>query len=97
MINLDKIIHIKNKADLKGYNIDRPIHNNNYLFHYLIQLNNLNGLKLERFPIYETNNDNLNGFHLAAKEGFIDILSYLIKNYEEYIYNRNNKKETWFA
>ena len=96
-INIDKILNIKTKDDLKKYDLNKPIYNSNYLFHYLIQLDNLNGLKLYKVPIYETNNDNLNGFHLAAKEGNIKILSYLIKNYEEYIYNRNIKKETWMV
>jgi hypothetical protein len=88
-IDLKKIINIKNKQDLKHFSIDKPIFHLNYLFHYLIILNNLNGLKLIKYPVYIENNDGLNGFHLAAKEDHLSILIYLIETYPEYIYNRN--------
>jgi hypothetical protein len=89
ILDLKKIINIKNKNDIKSYKIDKPIFNNNYLFHYLILLRNLDGLKLLKFPIYKENNDGLNGFHLAAKEYDFDILCYLIENYSDYIYNKD--------
>jgi hypothetical protein len=89
-IDFKKIINIKNVSDLKDYLLDTPIFHSNYLFHYLILINNLDGLKLQKFPIYIENSDGLNGFHLAAKEGNINILSYLIETYPEYIYNKNN-------
>ena len=89
-IDFKKIINIKNVSDLKDFSLDRPIFHSNYLFHYLILINNLNGLKLQKYPIYLENGDGLNGFHLAAKEGNIDILSYFIETYPEYIYNKNN-------
>lgn len=94
-IDFKKIINIQNKSDLKSFPLDKPIFQFNYLFHYLIMLHNLDGLKLQKFPIYKENNDGLNGFHLAAKEYNFDILSYLIKTYPEYIYNRNLKSEAW--
>jgi hypothetical protein len=89
-IDFKKIINIKKKQDLKDFSIDKPIFQSNYLFHYLIILNNLDGLKLIKYPVYIENNDKLNGFHLAAKENHISILIYLIKTYPEYIYNRNS-------
>lgn len=89
-IDFKKIINIKNVSDLKEYILNAPIFHSNYLFHYLILINNLDGLKLQKFPIYIENSDGLNGFHLAAKEGNINILSYLIETYPEYIYNKNN-------
>jgi hypothetical protein len=92
-VDLKKIINIKNREDLKSYPINKPIFKRNFLFHYLILLGNLSGLKLEKFPIYIENNDGLNGFHLAAKESNTDILKYLMKEYPDYIYNQNNKKE----
>jgi hypothetical protein len=94
-IDFKKIINIKNKSDLKSFPLDKPIFQFNYLFHYFIMLHNLNGLKLHKFPVYIENNDGLNGFHLAAKEYNFDVLSYLIKTYPEYIYNRNLKSEAW--
>lgn len=96
-IDFKKIINIKNKSDLKYFQLDKPIFQSNYLFHYLIMLHNFNGLKLQKFPIYIENNEGLNGFHLAAKEYNFEILSYLIKTYPEYLYNRNNKSEAWTA
>ena len=92
-IDFKKIINIKKKEDLREFKIEKPIFQSNYLFHYLIQLGNLDGLKLVRFPIYIENVDNLNGFHLASKEYNFNILCYLIENYSEYIYNRNDNKE----
>ena len=94
-IDWEKIINIKNKQDLKNFPIDKPIHQGNYLFHYLILVGNLDGLKLTKFPIYIENSDGLNGFHLAAKENNMDILSYLIESYPDYIYNRNMQREAF--
>lgn len=94
-IDFDKIINIKNKEDLKDFSIDKPIHLGNYLFHYLVMLNNLAGLKLTKFPVYLENSDGLNGFHLAAKENNISILSYLIETYPEYVNNRNLSREAF--
>jgi len=94
-IDFKKIINIKNKSELKKYQLDKPIYNLNYLFHYLILLDNLSGLKLHKFPIYIVNSDELNGFHLAAKENHLEILEYLIDNYPDYIYNRNKHREAF--
>jgi hypothetical protein len=93
-LNLKKIINIKNEKDLKKFNLNKPIFHNNYLFHYLIIFNKLDILKLYKYPIYKENNNNYNGFHLAAQYDF-DILCYLIKNYPNYLYNRNNKDKTF--
>lgn len=97
-IDFKKIINIKNKEDLKDFELDKPIFtNNNYLFHYLIIGHNLDGLKLAKFPVYIENHDHLNAFDLAAKEYDMDILCYLIETYPEYIYNRNKKRDAFTA
>lgn len=90
--DLNKIINIKNKSDLDKFN-DEPLFYNNYLFHYLIIFNKLDILKLKKFPIYKENDEEMNGFFLASKYNNIKILKYLIRNYKEYIYNKNNKNE----
>ena len=41
------------------------------------------------------NDEELNGFHLAAKYNNYTILNYLIKNYKDYIYNRNDNNENF--
>ena len=94
-IDLETIIKIKSNKKLKKFNIKKPLFLNNYLFHYLILVNNLEALKLTTFPIYIENTDNLNGFHLAAKEDKYEILCYLIDEYPDYIYNVNSKEETF--
>ncbi len=92
-IDFKKIINIKNKQQLKEFSLDKPIFDSNYLFHYLVSIGNIDGLKLEKFPVYLENNDGLNAFHIAAKENQIEILYYLIDNYPDYIYNQNKFKE----
>ena len=94
-IDFENIIKIKSNKKLKKFNIRKPLFLNNYLFHYLILVNNLEGLKLIKFPIYIENTDNLNGFHLASRENRFEILCYLIEEYPEYIYNVNSKEETF--
>ena len=94
-IDFKKIINIKNKKDLNNFKLDKPIFLNNYLFHYLIIFKNLKALKLYKFPVYIENNNNLNGFHLAAKEYDFDILCYLIDTYPDYIYNKNKDDNTF--
>ncbi len=94
-IDFEKIINIKNKQDLKDFPIDKPLHQLNYLHHYLIMLNNFDALKLIKYPVHLENGDGLNGFHMAAKEANIPILSYLIKTYPDYIYNRNRLGEAF--
>jgi hypothetical protein len=95
-IDFKKIINIKNKENLNNFISNKPIFQKNYLFHYLIELNNLDGLKLKKWPIYIENNDGLNGFHIASRVvSDLQILEYLIENYPEYIYNRNLKRETF--
>ena len=97
MIDFKKIINIKNNNDLTKFILDKPIFQKNYLFHYLIELNNIDGLKLKKWPIYIENSDDLNGYHIAAKKDNINILEYLIETYPEYIYNRNINRETFTA
>ena len=92
-INFKDIIDIKNINQLKKFNLDKPLYFNNYLFHYLIIFNKFDIIKLDKFPIYKENDEELNGIFLAAKYDHIDILKYLIKTYPEYIYNKNSKNE----
>lgn len=94
-LDLKEIINIKNNNDIKKYNINIPLFNNNFLFHYLIILKNLDGLKLIDHPIFKQNNDGLNGFHLAAKEYDYDILCYLIEKYPDYIYNKDKHNNSF--
>lgn len=88
-LDLQKIINIKSQTDLSKFKINEPLFYNNYLFHYLIIFDKLDILKMEIFPIYKENDEGLNGFFLAAKYNNIKILKYLIKNYKQYIYNKN--------
>jgi hypothetical protein len=94
-LNVKQIINIKSKNDIKKYNLNTPLFNNNYLFHYLILLKNLDGLKLVKYPIFKENNDGLNGFHLAAKEYDHYILCFLIENYPNYIYNKDHNSNSF--
>ena len=90
---LSSYFRSKNKILSELVNI--PLKNNNLIHHYLILFNNIDAIKLTKYPIYKENDDNLNGFHLAAKEKFLTILKYLIDNYPEYIYNTNELNETF--
>ena len=92
-LDFKEIINIKNLKDLKKHKLDKPIHLNNYLFHYLIIFDKLDILKLHDFPIWKENEEGLNGFMLAAKEGNINILKYLISKYPDYIYNTNDNDD----
>ena len=92
-LDLKKIVDIKSKTDLSKFEIDKPLFYNNYLFHYLIIFDKLDILQLDTFPIYKENDEGLNGFFLAAKYDNIEILKFLIKNYNQYVYNRNQDNE----
>ena len=95
-IDFKKIINIKTNKNLNNFILNKPIFQKNYLFHYLIELNNLDALKLKKWPIYIENNDGLNGFHIATRiDSKLKILEYLIETYPEYIYNRNFKREAF--
>ena len=96
MIDLKKIHKLNNKATFKRFilknKIDKPL--DNYLFHYLIMYSNLDALKFVKHPLYHENSEGLTGIDLAAKIGNelnnYKILNYILKNYEEYIYNINS-------
>jgi len=90
IIDIIKIGKIKKKSQLKRYSVNKPLFNNNYLFHYLIISNNIEGLKLATFPVNMVNDDNYNGFMLAAYYNNYKILYYYIKTYPQYIYLKNN-------
>lgn len=94
-LDLKKISNIENKNQLKKYEIEEPIFFNNYLFHYLILTDNYKALKLEKYPVFKLNEDDMNAFHLAAQLSNYKILKYLIKKYEDYIYNKNAKGENF--
>lgn len=84
-IDLVKIGKINKITELKKYPLEEPYFYNNYLFHYLIITNNLNALKMHKFPVQKLNEDGYNGYMLAAKYNYYDIIDYLIMEYPEYI------------
>ena len=90
ILDLVKIGNLKTLDELKEYPLTEPFFYNNYLFHYLIITNNLNTLKLYDFPIQIVNEDGYNGFMLAAKYNYYDILDYLVPKYSKYL-NVTNK------
>lgn len=90
--NIQKMIDIKSPKDLENFNPNKPIFYKNYLFHYLIMFNKLDLLKLNKHPIFQFNEDNFDGFMLAAKYDNMDILKYLIKEYPDYIQNHNSER-----
>jgi hypothetical protein len=82
---------IKNPKDLENFNPNKPIFYKNYLFHYLIMFDKLDILKINKHPVFQFNEENLDGFMLAAKYDNMPILKYLIKEYPKYILNRNSE------
>lgn len=93
IIDLVKIGNIKTIEELEEYPLDEPYFYNNYLFHYLIITNNLNTLKLYNFPIQIVNEDGYNGFMLAAKYNYYDIMNYLLLKYSKQLTIVNKFKE----
>ena len=89
--NIHKIMDIKNPKDLENFNPNKPIFYKNYLFHYLIMFDKLDILKINKHPVFQFNEENLDGFMLAAKYDNMPILKYLIKEYPKYILNRNSE------
>jgi len=89
--NIQKMIDIKTPKDLENFNPNKPIFYKNYLFHYLIMFDKLDLLKLNKHPIYQFNEENFDGFMIAAKYDNISILKYLIKEYPDYIQNHNSE------
>jgi hypothetical protein len=89
--NIQKMMDIKNPKDLENYNPNKPIFYKNYLFHYLIIFDKLDLLKINKHPVFQFNEDNLDGFMLAAKYDNMTILKYLIKNYPDYVQNHNSE------
>jgi hypothetical protein len=101
-MNYDKIINIKSIKDITvngklKYNLNKPIdiYNNNYLFHYLVNNNNIKILDKYQYPIYNFNNDNLDGIMLAAKNNSKETLEYLLLRFPDYIYNTNKFNNNW--
>ncbi len=97
----DKILKIKSKKDLLKsngkikYSLNKPIINDNYLFHILININKIEYLDNFKYPVFEFNEDNLDGIMLAAKNQSYETLIYLLKKFPDYIYNTNNQDNTW--
>ena len=87
--NIQKMMDIKTPKDLENFNPNKPIFYKNYLFHYLIMFDKLDLLKLNKHPIYQFNEENFDGFMIAAKYDNIPILKYLIKEYPDYVQNHN--------
>jgi hypothetical protein len=93
-INLKDIGKISKLSQIKKYK-KKNLFYNNYLFHYLILTDNLQGLKLTKYPVYKLDNNGLNGFHIAAQNNYFKILQYLIKTYPDYIYNLSSEKSNF--
>jgi len=90
-IDLKNIINIKTKEELLKYKLDEPIFYNNYLFHYLIMFNNIEVLKMHTFPINQFNEEDLDGFMLAAKHSHFEILEYLLEKYPKLANTHNSE------
>lgn len=98
---ISKINNIKTKKDLKSFisknDINRPIFLGNYLFHHLLINGNLEALKWANHPIWNENDEGLNGIHLAAKitneklknkeENPTRVFDFMLDNFIDYIYN----------
>lgn len=99
MIDFEKILKIKNKKDISKFKINEPLFLSNYLFHYLIMTNNIEGMKIVKHPIYKENNEGLQGFHLSAKvyseTNSMNMLNLLLDKYPEYATNVNYFNETF--
>jgi hypothetical protein len=89
--NIQKMMDIKTPKDLEKINLNKPVFYKNYLFHYLIMFDKLELLKINKHPVFHFNEENLDGFMLAAKYDNINILKYLIKEYPNYIQNHNSE------
>ena len=87
--NIQKMMDIKTPKDLEKINLNKPVFYKNYLFHYLIMFDKLELLKINKHPVFQFNEENLDGFMLAAKYDNIHILKYLIKEYPNYTQNHN--------
>ena len=97
-MKISNIGKIKNNKDLSRFSINKPIHLNNYIWHYLALYGNLTGFKLLKnkdilFGLPDQ--DGNNPLHLSSKMGHYDMLKYLIDNYPEYILNRNNEDKNF--
>jgi len=89
--NIQKMMDIKTPKDLEKINLNKPVFYKNYLFHYLIMFDKLELLKINKHPVFHFNEENLDGFMLAAKYDNIHILKYLIKEYPNYVQNHNSE------
>jgi len=59
--NIQKMIDIKSPKDLENFNSNKPIFYKNYLFHYLIMFDKFDLLKINKHPVFQFNEDNLDG------------------------------------
>ena len=87
--NIEKIIELKNPKDIEKFNMNKPLFYKNYLFHYLVMFDKLDLLKINKHPVFNFNEDKLDGFMIAAKYDNFKILEYLLKEYPEYSQNHN--------
>lgn len=90
-----KIGNMKDIKDIDKIGVNKKLLNGNYLFHYMILTNNIDGLKITWHPIYNYNDEGLNGIMLAAKEHKIDILNYFLKKYKKQAYLINNTQSNF--
>jgi len=89
--NIEKIMELRTTKDLEKFNPNKPLFYQNYLFHYLIILDKLDLLKAMKHPVYNFNEDKMDGFMLAAKYNNFKILEYLLKQYPEHSQNHNDE------
>ena len=94
-IDLMEIGNMKDKKTIEKFGVNKQLLNGNYLFHYMILTNNINGLMSTWHPIYNTNNDGYDGIMLAAKEHKYDILNYFLKKYKKQAYKKNTFNSNW--
>lgn len=88
--NIEKIMELRTPKDLEKFNPNKPLFYQNYLFHYLIILDKFDLLKAIKHPIFNFNEDKMDGFMLAAKHENYKILEYLLKQYPEHSQNHNS-------
>lgn len=84
-------MELRTTKDLEKFNPNKPLFYQNYLFHYLIILDKLDLLKAMKHPVYNFNEDKMDGFMLAAKYNNFKILEYLLKQYPEHSQNHNDE------